>query len=166
MFIASRYDHLGDFFCKGSNQVLRSRNEVPLLQGTHLRVLCKWIALILIFNMSLIYWRKWTNIISVILFCHSFVLFFVFFLFFSYSLRKKKILICWWCIRFTRVWHIFIYKLWDPFINSEHIIRNFIVSYFQVRAKHKTLLYATFITFNKMWNIMIKIMEKRGLIKY
>ncbi|CAG2104399.1 unnamed protein product [Medioppia subpectinata] len=42
VFIASRHDHLGDFFCKGSNQVLRSRNEVPLLQGTRLQVLCKY----------------------------------------------------------------------------------------------------------------------------
>jgi hypothetical protein len=41
VFIASRHDHSGDFFCKGSNQVLRSRNEVPLLGGTHLQVLCK-----------------------------------------------------------------------------------------------------------------------------
>lgn len=41
VFIASRHDHLGDFFCKGSNQVLRSLNEVPLLQGIHLQVLCK-----------------------------------------------------------------------------------------------------------------------------
>ncbi|RWS14947.1 hemicentin-1-like isoform X2 [Dinothrombium tinctorium] len=39
VFIASRYDHNGDFFCKGTNLVLKSRNEVPLLQSIALAVL-------------------------------------------------------------------------------------------------------------------------------
>ncbi|RWS29348.1 hemicentin-1-like protein [Leptotrombidium deliense] len=39
VFIASRYDHNGDFFCQGTNLVLKSRNEVPLLQATTLQVL-------------------------------------------------------------------------------------------------------------------------------
>nr|XP_046915163.1 uncharacterized protein LOC124495776 [Dermatophagoides farinae] len=38
-FVASRSDHQADFFCKGSNEILRNRNEVPLLQGVQLQVL-------------------------------------------------------------------------------------------------------------------------------
>lgn len=41
VFSATRNDHQADFFCKGSNEVLRNRNEVPLLQGVQLQVLCK-----------------------------------------------------------------------------------------------------------------------------
>ncbi|OTF74149.1 hypothetical protein BLA29_012099 [Euroglyphus maynei] len=37
-FVASRSDHQADFFCKGSNEILRNRNEVPLLQGVQLQV--------------------------------------------------------------------------------------------------------------------------------
>lgn len=40
-FVATRADHQADFFCKGSNEILRNRNEVPLLQGVQLQVLCK-----------------------------------------------------------------------------------------------------------------------------
>ena len=41
-FVATIYDHQADFFCKGSNEMLRTRNEVPLLQGVQLQVLCKF----------------------------------------------------------------------------------------------------------------------------
>lgn len=41
VFIASRYDDNGSFFCKGINQVLKNRNEAPLIQTTSLQVLCK-----------------------------------------------------------------------------------------------------------------------------
>lgn len=44
-FVASINDHQADFFCKGSNEVLRNRNEVPLLQGVQLQVLCKYATL-------------------------------------------------------------------------------------------------------------------------
>ncbi|XP_015783699.1 hemicentin-2-like [Tetranychus urticae] len=39
VFIASRYDHNGEFFCKGVNQVLKERNEVPMIEMTMLQVL-------------------------------------------------------------------------------------------------------------------------------
>lgn len=41
VLVASRYDHKGEFFCKGINEVLRKRLEAPLLQATTLEVLCK-----------------------------------------------------------------------------------------------------------------------------
>ena len=41
VFIATRFDHQSEFFCKGTNDVLKSKNEVPLLQATQLQVLCK-----------------------------------------------------------------------------------------------------------------------------
>ncbi|XP_053207682.1 hemicentin-2-like [Panonychus citri] len=39
VFIASRYDHNGEFFCKGTNQILKEHNEVPLIEMTMLQVL-------------------------------------------------------------------------------------------------------------------------------
>lgn len=42
VFIATRFDHQTEFFCKGTNDVLKSKNEVPLLQATQLQVLCKF----------------------------------------------------------------------------------------------------------------------------
>jgi len=39
VFIATRFDHESEFFCKGTNDVLKSKNEVPLLQATQLQVL-------------------------------------------------------------------------------------------------------------------------------
>ncbi|XP_064471723.1 hemicentin-1-like isoform X2 [Ornithodoros turicata] len=39
VFVASLYDHQADFFCKGTNQVLKNRTEVPLLQAVRLEVL-------------------------------------------------------------------------------------------------------------------------------
>ncbi|GFU10289.1 hemicentin-1-like isoform X2 [Nephila pilipes] len=39
VLVASRYDHKGEFFCKGINEVLRKRLEAPLLQATTLEVL-------------------------------------------------------------------------------------------------------------------------------
>lgn len=41
VFVASRYDHKRDFFCMGTNQVLKQKHEVPLLEPTTLKVLCK-----------------------------------------------------------------------------------------------------------------------------
>lgn len=41
VLVASRYDHKGEFFCKGINDVLRKRLEAPLLQATTLEVLCE-----------------------------------------------------------------------------------------------------------------------------
>lgn len=41
VFHATRHDHMSEFYCKGSNEVSRSRNEVPLLQGERLEVLCE-----------------------------------------------------------------------------------------------------------------------------
>lgn len=42
VFQATRHDHMSEFYCKGSNEVSRSRNEVPLLQGERLQVLCEY----------------------------------------------------------------------------------------------------------------------------
>ncbi|XP_022251878.1 titin-like [Limulus polyphemus] len=39
VFIASRHDHHGDFFCKGTNSVIKKRLETPLFQVTTLEVL-------------------------------------------------------------------------------------------------------------------------------
>jgi len=39
VFIATRFDDQSEFFCKGTNDVLKSKNEVPLLQATQLQVL-------------------------------------------------------------------------------------------------------------------------------
>ncbi|XP_076325692.1 hemicentin-2-like isoform X2 [Tachypleus tridentatus] len=39
VFIASRHDHHGDFFCKGTNSVIQKRLETPLFQVTTLEVL-------------------------------------------------------------------------------------------------------------------------------
>lgn len=41
-FIVTRFDHNADFFCKGTNDVMRVRNEVPLLQANTMQVLCKY----------------------------------------------------------------------------------------------------------------------------
>lgn len=39
VFVAGLYDHQAEFFCKGTNQVLRNRTEAPLLQAVRLEVL-------------------------------------------------------------------------------------------------------------------------------
>ncbi|XP_022255787.1 hemicentin-1-like [Limulus polyphemus] len=39
VFIASRHDHRGEFFCKGTNNVIKKRLETPLLEATTLEVL-------------------------------------------------------------------------------------------------------------------------------
>ncbi|XP_023224016.1 hemicentin-1-like isoform X2 [Centruroides sculpturatus] len=39
VFVASRHDHHGEYFCKGTNEVLAKRLEAPLLQATTLEVL-------------------------------------------------------------------------------------------------------------------------------
>ncbi|KAL1418323.1 hypothetical protein MTO96_005788 [Rhipicephalus appendiculatus] len=39
VFVASLYDHQAEFFCKGTNQVLKNRTEAPLLQAVRLEVL-------------------------------------------------------------------------------------------------------------------------------
>ncbi|KPM06201.1 Immunoglobulin domain containing protein 5, partial [Sarcoptes scabiei] len=38
VFTATRSDHLADFVCEGTSEVLKNRNEVPLLQGITLNV--------------------------------------------------------------------------------------------------------------------------------
>lgn len=41
VFVASRFDQERDFSCVGTNAVLKEKNEVPLLDVTTLKVLCK-----------------------------------------------------------------------------------------------------------------------------
>ncbi|CAN7984482.1 unnamed protein product, partial [Ixodes hexagonus] len=39
VFVAGLYDHQAEFFCKGTNEVLKNRTEAPLLQAVRLEVL-------------------------------------------------------------------------------------------------------------------------------
>lgn len=42
----SRHDHLGTYYCKGTNSVLQSKGEAPLLKSLDIQVLCKKCALL------------------------------------------------------------------------------------------------------------------------
>lgn len=42
----SRHDHQGTYYCKGSNSVLQSKGEAPLLKSVDIQVLCKYTAFI------------------------------------------------------------------------------------------------------------------------
>lgn len=55
VFIATRFDHESEFFCKGTNDVLKSKNEVPLLQAIQLQVLCKFFVCLLKFPILFLY---------------------------------------------------------------------------------------------------------------
>ena len=59
VFIASRYDQNRDFSCMGTNQVLKDTNEVPLLEVTSLKVLCKYFPLLpLLLHLNLSYYIR------------------------------------------------------------------------------------------------------------
>lgn len=48
----SRHDHRGTYYCKGSNSVLQSKGEAPLLKSLDIEVLCKsFVRLFLLFLM-------------------------------------------------------------------------------------------------------------------
>lgn len=42
----SRHDHQGTYYCKGSNSVLQSKGEAPLLKSLDIQVLCKYASFI------------------------------------------------------------------------------------------------------------------------
>lgn len=46
----SRHDHQGTYYCKGSNSVLQSKGEAPLLKSLDIQVLCKYTAYICIIS--------------------------------------------------------------------------------------------------------------------
>lgn len=48
----SRHDHQGTYYCKGSNSVLQSKGEAPLLKSLDIQVLCKYTAFICIISKS------------------------------------------------------------------------------------------------------------------
>lgn len=56
VFTATRSDHLADFVCEGTSEVLKNRNEVPLLQGITLNVFCKLFFLIIFLTFLKEFW--------------------------------------------------------------------------------------------------------------